>query len=213
MGGSKKKEVSPLSIEEKEMIAGFRTQASANHEKYREGRRIQNPDGTETIKSRFKPLHAEQDGMWMKKHPERVGKDPDFGDEAVPAVDIASYSFDELPPSRQEDSLASYDYAIESVYRAARNGTPLNETFIDATANAIHEQWFLRNGEDLKREISIRMKQGGFANEEAARADARLTDLIDQLDPYEKLTDENKERDRKFVREIVKLYEEKHPPS
>lgn len=189
-----------------EVLATLPALGTEQHRTYRMGRK--NEDGT--YRPRFKTLTS-ADAQWSKKFPERVGRDADLGDKAPDAVNIAAYEYADLPPSRQEDIIGSTRTALESVYRAKMNGTPLDTKFIEMTADTIHEQWLVRNKESVEREIEIKKEQRGYASDEDAKQDPDLANLFIQLEPYAKLDEVNKGYDRDFVIAAIKAFEERHP--
>lgn len=204
--GRSREKVSPLDAELNEVLATLPKFATEQHTKYRAGRMKE--DGS--YNPRFKTLSS-ADAQWIKQHPDRIGKDPALGEHAPDAVDIAAYEYLDLPPSRQEDSVASIRTAHEAVYRAKKNGTEINEAFINRVADTIHEQWLMRNGDTCRKEIAALRAVRGYKTDEEALADPKIADLMDQLEPYSKLTETNKELDRKFVREAITAYDERHP--
>jgi|CXWL01.1.fsa_nt_gi hypothetical protein len=219
-GGKKEAKESTNDIWEKEMLDLYETKASESHVKYIADRLEKG------LGPRYKPLKSE-DAQWMKKNPGLYEKNSEVSKIDGPAINIAEVSFEQFPPSRHADSLGSYRTAIESVYRASKNRTHLDETFINATADTIHEQWGMRNGADVRKEVEKMLVESGHTTKEAASSlsvieiedlltekgvtDTELLNRANQIQTYARLTEENKELDRKYVREIVNAYKEKHP--
>lgn len=150
----------------------MRAVEGGGHEIWRAPRKQE--DGT--YEPRLKELDLQKDGEWMAANEALV-----LHRNTKPEVDIANLSFEQLPPSRQEDTRESFHYAFEAVLRAAHNGTPHDEAFIDATADTIHERWVMRNEKSAEPE---------------------------QLLPYAQLSEEEREKDRKYVRLALEQYEE-----
>lgn len=163
-----------------------------SHETWRANRLKE--DGT--YDPRLKAVDPSRDKTWMEEHAELIVSE---GDEQK--IDIANLSFNDLPPSHKEDSLASLRYAFESVVRAARNGTEHNEAFIDATADTIHEQWIVRNRSRIEADIAT-LEQNG---DEQSLADTERR--RNQLLPYSKLaTDQERQYDRNYVELALEEY-------
>lgn len=96
-------------------------------------------------------------------------------------VDIANLNYEQLPPSWQGENRASGEAAATLVLTAASEGKALDEGFIEEASAKIHDAWLVRNA---------------------------LYAPPEQKLPYEELSEDQKEKDRIFVRSAIKAYEE-----
>lgn len=207
LGKKKEAPVDRIEAEKREMLAKHRDLAKESHEQWRAPRK--QPDGTYT--PRYKPLKPETDQEWMKRNKNLVVEDEAVTGGKGPYTDIAKLSFDELPDFRKADTLASSETAIEALFRAVRNNIPLDEGFADSVADTIHEQWLVRNGNDIEKETKGKMEELGYKTKEEAMENEELADRMNQLEPYARLTEKNKKLDRDFVLDVIKEYKETHP--
>jgi hypothetical protein len=135
------------------------------------------PQSHEQWRSGWKAEHGDEprpkkttDAAWTKRHGGAV------------EVDIANFSYDELPTDWQENVDKSSRAALLEVERAVRDGRSLEDpTFIEAASAVVHSFWLSRN---------------------AAGATA------EQLEAYAKLSEPEKEKDRVIVRLAIKLWQE-----
>ncbi|MFA6227730.1 MAG: hypothetical protein WC668_00925 [Patescibacteria group bacterium] len=105
-------------------------------------------------------------------------KDPAFNARGITEVDIASLSYEELPTDWQAENKAGAEVAVDCILVAVDQGRALDdnfiiEDFIEEAAAVQHEKWLERNG--------------AWAPES-------------QKLPYADLSEEEKEKDRFFVR-------------
>lgn len=94
-------------------------------------------------------------------------------------VDIANTEYKDLPEDWQAENKASAEVAITEVERA-KNAVviELNEDFVNKASDTVHQKWLQRNGE-------------------WAPAEQKL--------PYAELSEEEKEKDRVFVRAAIRV--------
>jgi hypothetical protein len=151
------------------------------HEKWRAGRRKE--DGS--FEPRLKPLDPERDQEWMDAHGDLI----DGG-----SIDIANLTFEELPPSHQEDTKESFRFAFKEITNAARNGSTFDQNFIDGAADVIHQEWINRNRARVEKDIAeLEAKGDPKSLEDAERR-------RNQLKPYWELaTDQERQYDRDYV--------------
>lgn len=190
------------------------------HESWKEGRVLKNEDGsykldaqgTKQYTPRLKEIDAVVDAQWIKENQDRVTAE-EVNDKKKLFTEITSLSFEELPPSHKEDTIASCEVAAEAVVRASKNGTPMNEKFIDATADTIHERWILRNKTRVLNDIERIKEEKGYTSDKEADADPDIAERKQQLEPYFRMqfatpekTEQQKEYDRIYVRRAIEMH-------
>lgn len=94
-------------------------------------------------------------------------------------VDIANTPYTELPSDWQAENEASAEIAVNEVLDAAMQSLPFDNVFIERVANLLHQGWVERNKD--------------WAPEELKK-------------PYVELSEEEKEKDRHFVRKAIKIF-------
>jgi hypothetical protein len=101
-------------------------------------------------------------------------------------VDIANTEYANLPEDWQAENKASAEVAITAVEQAMNSGVvELNEDFVNKASDIVHQKWLERNGE-------------------WAPAEQKL--------PYAELSEEEKEKDRVFVRAAIKVVTDSELP-
>lgn len=103
-------------------------------------------------------------------------KDQAFLDRGITEVDIASLSYAELPSDWQAENRAGAECAVDLVLAAAEQHRALDSAFVEQTSATQHTKWLDRNG--------------AWAPE-------------NQKLPYAQLSEDEKEKDRFFVRQAV----------
>lgn len=107
-------------------------------------------------------------------------KDPSFLNRGVTEVDIAALSYANLPSDWQTENKAGAEVAVDCVLSAVSEGKPLDDPFVEGASATQHEKWLERNG--------------SWATEE-------------QKKRYADLSDEDKQKDRFFVRQAIQTYQ------
>lgn len=103
-------------------------------------------------------------------------KDPAEVEKFGESVDIANLAFSELPPSWQTENERGATVAVDLVLTAVAEGHALDEAFVEEASAKVHVAWLERNGD-------------------------YATDV--QKLPYSELPEDEKERDRVFVRAAI----------
>lgn len=104
-------------------------------------------------------------------------------------VDIANTGYEGLPEDWKGENKISAEIAVEEIYKVREES--LDESFVEVAAAVLHEKWMERkvaegyNAEDEK--------QWGWAKP--------------MMVPYEKLPDEEKEKDRRIVKKAIEVFE------
>jgi hypothetical protein len=91
-------------------------------------------------------------------------------------VDLVNTEYDDLPDDWQKESEASVRIAIDEIYKAQEVGQVLDNSFVERVSALIHTQWLERNSDSK------------FAYQDV---------------PYEALSEEEKDKDRNFVKEAI----------
>jgi hypothetical protein len=94
-------------------------------------------------------------------------------------VDIANTPYSDLPSEWQAENRASAEIAINEVLKAAQANRAMDEPFVETVSAVLHQDWVVRNG--------------SWAAEELKK-------------PYMQLPEEEKEKDRYFVRRAIEVY-------
>lgn len=151
--------------------------AAELHNEWRESRRIEKSDKFEP---RWKDAKdPEFSNKWMERL--KSGEHPEnirFNSDGKIEIDIANTSYSELSHAWKAENKASAEAAIGVVTQAFIENRPLDEAFIEAASSYVHEKWLERNG---------------------------AWDPPEQNKPYEELTEDEKEKDRLYVRKAIKL--------
>lgn len=121
---------------------------------------------------------------WLKEYRAQNGSkprikkttDPAFLARGIKEVDIASLSYEGLPTDWQAENKAAAEVAVDCVLAAVDQDVALDEAFIETASAVQHEKWLERNG--------------AWAPE-------------NQKLPYADLSEEEKEKDRFFVRRAI----------
>jgi len=103
-------------------------------------------------------------------------KDPEFVSRGVTEVDIASMTYSELPSDWQAENKAAAECAVDCFLGAVAIGRALDDGFVEEASATQHEKWLERNGEWAPPEQKL---------------------------PYAELSEEEKEKDRFFVRQAI----------
>ena len=109
-----------------------------------------------------------RDEAWIKQH----GTD---------RVDMAAFDYQDLPLDWQSEREIGAQIAADAALEAIRDGRPLDESFIEATSELLHNKWLEKNS-------------------------ARATEIEKSF--YAELPENEKEKDRFFARAAVEVYEE-----
>ncbi|MFA6594255.1 MAG: hypothetical protein WCT16_03270 [Candidatus Buchananbacteria bacterium] len=125
---------------------------------------------------------------WRKKHraakgdEKRMKKTTDkaFLARGITEVDIAATAYVDLPSDKQAENKAAAEVAVDCVLAAVEQGIALNDGFIEAASAVQHEKWLERNSDWA---------------------------LDSQKVPYAELSEEEKEKDRSFVRFAIEALE------
>ena len=123
-------------------------------------------------------------GDWMTQYRAANGdkprikktKDQAFLDRGIVEVDIATLSYVELPSDWQAENKAGAECAVDCVLAAFEQGRPLDDLFVEEASATQHDKWLERNG--------------SWAPE-------------NQKLPYAQLSEDDKEKDRFFVRQAI----------
>lgn len=107
-------------------------------------------------------------------------KDQSFLDRGITEVDIAALSYPELPSDWQNENRLGAECVVDCVLRAVSDGQPLDAAFVEAASSVAHDSWLSRNS--------------AWAQE-------------NQKLPYPQLSEEEKEKDRFFVRAAIAAYQ------
>jgi hypothetical protein len=127
-------------------------------------------------------------GAWRKDYRARSGDTPNEKttiDEAwikangTDQVDIASLEFPRLPSDWQRENRLSAEVAVDVVLMAADHGVIFGDGLIDMASDEVHKKWLERNA-------------------------AHASDM--QKLPYAELPDDEKEKDRLFVRAAISAF-------
>jgi len=120
---------------------------------------------------------------------ERVGRDSHYFRAAEDARDDAyllgaKRTQEEVEADaedyREAENNMSAEIAMNEVRQAIKNGLPLDESFIEKTAEAVHAGWLKRNQR--------------WADEESKK-------------PYGELSESEKEKDRAFVLRAIEIFQ------
>ena len=103
-------------------------------------------------------------------------KDQTFIDRGVTEVDIASLAYTELPSDWQGENKLGAECAVDCVVAVLGQSRALDAGFIEEASATQHDEWLKRNG--------------SWAPES-------------QKLPYAQLTEDEKEKDRFFVRQAI----------
>ncbi|MEI6266975.1 MAG: hypothetical protein WCP14_03750 [bacterium] len=117
-----------------------------------------------------------RDQAWI----ERTGAETRLDDRGrvTSEVDIANTEYKDLPSEWQAENKVSAEVSLDLVNIAIEAGKPLDEGLIEDVSAVVHEKWLERNGE--------------WAPEE-------------QKKPYSELSEEEKEKDRIFIRKAITI--------
>ena len=96
-------------------------------------------------------------------------------------VDIANTIYEKLPSDWQEENKASARVAISEIIKATNKKGELNDSFVEYASTTVHEKWLDRNGEYAPPE---------------------------QNKPYNELSEEEKDKDRKIILKCIEIYKE-----
>ena len=96
-------------------------------------------------------------------------------------IDIANTNYEELPSDWQEENKASARVAISEIIKATNKKEQLDDSFIEYASATVHEKWLYRNGEYAPPE---------------------------QNKPYNELSEEEKDKDRKIILKCIEIYKE-----
>lgn len=94
-------------------------------------------------------------------------------------VDIANTKFDDLPSNRKYENLEAARVAVNLVYDKVISWESISFEIIDEMAKIVHERWLERNGE--------------------------LWSFENQRVPYEKLSEEEKAKDRIQIQLTIQI--------
>ncbi len=96
-------------------------------------------------------------------------------------VDIAALNYYELPSDWQGENKLGAEVAVDSVLEAVQSGRELDETFVEKAAALAHTKWVERNESWCAKELKK---------------------------PYSELPEDEKEKDRFFVRKAIEAHAE-----
>ena len=96
----------------------------------------------------------------------------------VNTVDIANTPYPDLPSDWQEENKVTADLAVSEVEKALSQGQAFDQHLVETISAALHDLWVQRNG--------------NWAPEELKR-------------PYDELPEEEKEKDRFFVKKAMQV--------
>jgi len=94
-------------------------------------------------------------------------------------IDIANTIYEKLPSDWQEENKASARVAVSEIIKATNKKEELDNSFIEHASATVHEKWLDRNKEYAPPE---------------------------QDKPYNELSEEEKEKDRKIVSKCIEIY-------
>lgn len=94
-------------------------------------------------------------------------------------IDTAAVDYSSLPSDWQTERRIGSQIALDAITDAVKKNQPLDEVFIERTSHLLHAKWLERNSKRATEE---------------------------QQNPYEALTETEKEKDRVFVRSAVEAY-------
>ncbi len=121
---------------------------------------------------------------YLSKNPgkPRIKKtsDPAFLTRGVTEVDIAALSYPDLPSDWQKENKLGAEAVVDCLLEAVSKNQPLDADFVESASALAHEKWLERNGS-------------------WAPANQKL--------PYDQLTEDEKEKDRFFVRAAIAAYQ------
>lgn len=103
-------------------------------------------------------------------------KDSEFLNRGITEVNIAAMVYDDLPSDWQAENKAGATCAVDCVMEALEQVRPLDASFVEEASATQHEKWLLRNG--------------AWAPE-------------NQKLPYAQLSEDEKEKDRFFVKKAI----------
>lgn len=94
-------------------------------------------------------------------------------------VDLVNSRYEDLPSDRQKESAASAQIAIDEINKAKKSSEELDAAFIEKVSELIHAQWLARNSDSK------------FSYQDL---------------PYDELSEDEKDKDRNFIREAITLF-------
>ena len=150
------------------------------HEDWRAPRRIED---TEKFEPRWKsPKDADFEKKWLERLNRGEKRENVRIQDGKVEIDIANTPYSELTEAWRAENKASAEAAIGEVMRARQEGKELGQDFVEQASSVIHDKWLERNGSWAPPE---------------------------QNKPYSELSEEEKEKDRLFVRMAIETCQSK----
>ena len=154
--------------------------ASSLHEDWRAPRRIKD---TEKFEPRWKsPKNPDFEEQWLQRLNSGEERENIRIQDGKVEIDIANTPYGELTDAWKEENRVSAEIAIGEVMRAIKEGRKLDGEFIEEASSFIHDKWLERNRDWAPPE---------------------------QNKPYPELSEEEKEKDRLYVRRAIEMCQSK----